>query len=478
MIFFLSRNWLVLFLFLNEQIIMVFNFKRRIYESLPSVIKRSVCLIPFAWLAGESYRMIYKRGVWFDQASHAELQKYQERELAAVLQFAVAQVPAYQHLRGVVEKYAPCEALKAFPLLDKDTVQANQELYLPYDFHKIPHYETTTGGTSGNQLKIYVDDCSQSVETAFMHRQWARVGYTPYHCKATFRGVSFSKLKPGVFWQHNPIYNELQFSPFHMSEANLGAYVEQLIQFRPSYLHGYPSALDVLAEYVLRHALIGKLPKISAVLLGSEGASSGQRERIENAFQTRVYSWYGHSERVVLAGECEMTRAYHHFPDYGILEIVDDQGHLCEKEGERGEIVGTGLYNRCMPLIRYRTGDYATRLSSQCACGRNWDRFTDVEGRWKQDMVIGTNGTRISLAALNMHGPLFERIVRYQYYQDKPGICVLKIMTAPGFTDQDRNMIETTYQKKVGEEVRFVVQSVDTIPLTARGKLKILDSRL
>lgn len=434
--------------------------------------------MPFSWLAGKSYRATLSRGYWFDSASREELRQYQEQELGKVLRFAVEQVPAYRSLRPEVQKLTPFESLKTFPLLDKDTVQVNQQDYLPYDFKKIPHYETTTGGTSGNQLKIFLDDNAQSVETGFMHRQWWRVGYTTRHRKATFRGVSFPNLKPGVFWQHNPIYNELQFSPFHMSEVNLEAYIDQIIDFAPAYFHGYPSALDVLAEYVLRHRLTDKMPPIKAVLLGSEGVSEVQRKRIERAFRTRAYSWYGHSERLVLAGECEKNSTYHHFPDYGILELIDDNGTTCEREGERGEIVGTGMLNFCMPLIRYRTGDYATRLKSQCECGRCWDRFTDVEGRWKQDMVIGKSGTRISTTALNMHGPLFERVVRYQYYQDKPGICLLKVMVAPEFTAQDRYDIEKAYKAKVGNEVQFHVQVVKEIPLTLRGKLKILDSKL
>lgn len=457
---------------------MSFNLKRYIYESLPIGIKNCVCLFPFPWLAGKAYRAVYRRRIWFDQANNAELKAWQERELGQVLRFAVEQVPAFQHLRAKVDKYSPFEALKFFPLLDKDTVQADQAQYLPRDFHKIPHYETTTGGTSGNQLKIYVDDCSQAVETAFMHRQWARVGYTPRHKKATFRGVAFPNLRSSEFWQHNPVYNELQFSPFHMTKANLWIYLKQLIRFNPTYLHGYPSALDVLAEYVLRHDLTAMMPRLNAALLGSEEASKAQRQRIEEAFQTRVYSWYGHSERVVLAGECEQTSAYHHFPDYGILEIVDEQGNSCDREGERGEIIGTGLYNRCMPLIRYRTGDYATRLEPRCSCGRAWDRFTDVVGRWKQDMVLGKNGARISLAALNMHGPLFAKVRRFQYYQETPGVCILKVMTSPEFTEGDRHAIESAYRAKVGEELSFAVQLVDDIPLTARGKLKMLDSRI
>ena len=457
---------------------MVFERKRALYDALPVPIKRSFCLIPFSWLAGKSYRDTYRRGDWFDRARREDIRQYQVRMLGDVLRFAVERVPAYQHMRTVVERFKPFEALKAFPLVDKDTVQANQQEYLPRDFMKIPHYETTTGGTSGNQLKIFLDDNSQSVEIGFMHRQWRRVGYKPRHRKATFRGVSFSNLKPRTFWQHNPIYNELQFSPFHMNEANLGAYIDQIIRFSPSYLHGYPSALDTLAEYVLRHSLAKKMPRIKAALLGSEGSSNGQRDRIERAFRTRVYSWYGHSERIVLAGECEKNSTYHHFPDYGVLEIIDDVGSTCDRDGERGEIIGTGLFNYCMPLIRYRTGDYATRLESQCNCGRCWDRFTNVEGHRKQDMVIGKSGTHISVAALNMHGPLFERVVRYQYYQDNPGVCILKVMVTPDFTDRDRLAIERAYERKVGEEVQFKSKVVDEIPLTVRGKLKMLDSRL
>jgi phenylacetate-CoA ligase len=416
---------------------MSFKFKRYFYESLPVPIKQCICLIPFSWWAGKDYRDTFARGPWFDQASYTELRQYQENELGQILRFAVDQVPAYQNLRSIVERHKPFDALKSFPLLNKDVVQANQNSYLPRDFMKVPHYETTTGGTSGNQLKIFLDDASQSIDMGFMHRQWHRVGYTPTHRKATFRGVSFPNLKPGVFWQFNPIYNELQFSPFHMSETNLGLYVEQIVRYRPTYFHGYPSAIDFLAEFVLRHDLTDKIPKISAAFLGSEGTSTDQRNRIEQAFRTRAFTFYGHSERVVLAGECEKNSNYHHFPDYGILEIIDDCGNSCDREGERGEIVGTGLLNRCMPLIRYHTGDYATRLLARCECGRCWDRFTDVEGRWKQDMIVGKGGSRVSIAALNMHGPLFNRVVRYQYYQDTIGFCILKVVVAPDFNIQN-----------------------------------------
>ena len=457
---------------------MAFTLKRKLYEAIPLPVKQSIALIPFSWLAGAAYRNNIKDGKKFESASRQEILAFQTLRLRETLEFATDQVPAYHRFKGIVARLSPFEALQDFPLLDKDILQADINNHLPRDFAKIPHYECTTGGTSGNQLQLFLDDASQAIDMACMHRQWARVGYTPQQRKATFRGVSFAGLKPGINWQYNPIYNEMQFSPFQMKDSTLDAYVEELIKFQPAFFHGYPSAISFLAEYVERKGLAVKLPKIHAVLLGSEGCLPTQRDCIERAFNTRVFSWYGHSERVILAGECEKNSTYHHFPDYGALEIITEDGTSCNIEGQRGELVGTGFLNRCLPLIRYRTGDYATRCNAKCECGREWDRFTDVEGRWKQDFIIGVGGARISAAALNMHGAIFDKVIRYQYYQDTIGKCELRLMVRPDFTNDDKLLVEKAYKSKIAGTLDMVVIIASDIPLTSRGKLKSIISTL
>ena len=247
----------------------------------------------------------------FETASREEVLAYQEVELGKTLRFVTEQVPAYGGLRSIVERLKPFEALREFPIIGKSALQDDMQSYLPRDLERIPHYEITTGGTSGNQLRLLVDDASQSVETAFVHRLWSRVGYTPRCRKATFRGVSFPDLKPDVYWQSNPIYNELQFSPFHMSESTMGLYVEALVRYDPSYFHGYPSAIDLLAEFVLRNGLTDRFKRLRAVLLASEGCPPSQAERMAKAFDARVFPIYGHSERLIMAGDCEVTDVYH-----------------------------------------------------------------------------------------------------------------------------------------------------------------------
>ena len=165
-------------------------------------------------------------------------------------------------------------------------------------------------------------------------------------------------------------------------------------------------------------------------------------------------------------------------PDYGYVEIIKEDGGPCYEEGDEGEIIGTNLFNFSMPFIRYKTGDWAKRLSSKCECGRNWDRITGVKGRWKKEFVVGSSGAKISTAALNMHGDLFNSVQRFQYFQDKPGEMVIKILPKKEFSSKSKDLIESAYKKKVGDELQVKIRIVDDIPLTKRGKVKMLDSRI
>ena len=137
---------------------MGFAFKRRFYEALPTAVKRPVAWIPFSFFAGKAYRETLARGKWMRSASRAEILAYQERELGKILAFAVAEVPAYQTLRSTVERLSAFGALEAFPLINKQMLQDNLPRYLPKSFARIPHFDVSTGGTSGNQLKFYLDD--------------------------------------------------------------------------------------------------------------------------------------------------------------------------------------------------------------------------------------------------------------------------------------------------------------------------------
>ncbi len=450
----------------------MFKFLRHVYEQAPSAFRWPVSWLPYSILAGSGYRATVRRCRELEFVPRREVLRHQEQLLEQLLRFAVEQVPFCQPYRDIVARSDPFEALARLPFLTKGDIQRRFDDLTPRSIGQIPHHTGVTGGSSGNQLAFLEDDSTYAREMGFMHSQWRRIGYRPNCRKATFRGTWLRNVTNRRFWQYNAIHNELQFSPFHMNEQTLALYIEQLIRFKPEFIHGYPSAVDTLAEYVLRYDLTQRIPLIRAALLGSEACSQTQRVRIEAAFRTRVYTWYGHSERTVLGGECECSHIYHMFPSYGILELIKENGDPCDV-GEQGEIVGTGFLNRSMPLIRYRTDDYAIRESHECECGRSWDRFSHVVGRRSfEGFILSKHGSRISEAALNVHDDCFAHVVRYQYYQRIPGQLVIRVIPNPVYSSVDEARIVASHAKKLWGEMDIVVQCVDSIPLTALGKQK------
>ena len=67
-----------------------------------------------------------------------------------------------------------------------------------------------------------------------------------------------------------------------------------------------------------------------------------------------------------LAGECECSKNYHIFFEYGYFELVDENGNVIEDANKQGEIVVTSFEMTAMPLIRYKTGDFAEYVAGKC----------------------------------------------------------------------------------------------------------------
>ena len=85
-------------------------------------------------------------------------------------------------------------------------------------------------------------------------------------------------------------------------------------------------------------------------------------------------------------------------PELIIVEIIGDDD-LPVADGQAGEIVITTLGVEGMPLLRFRTGDIAAKVTEPCACGRHSYRLTPLIGR-KHNM-IKLKGTTIYPPAIN-----------------------------------------------------------------------------
>lgn len=437
-------------------------------------------IVPIEYrLGGSSFKKQLEHIQKTDRLPRHELIKLQETEILRILKHAVQNIPYYKDIK-LDDSCSAYENLQKFPIIDKQTMQENLNQFIVKDVSTHNAYQVTTGGTSGNTLSFYLDNATYGKEWAFIVALWERVDYSLGDKIVAFRGVDFKDSGKNKFWQLNTIYNALELSPFQMSDAYLSKYIDKINKYKPLFFHGYPSALTILAKYVETNN-VHNIPKIKAVLAGSENIYPGQAVFIEKTLKTRFFSWYGQSEKVILAGECEHSHDYHVFLQYGYTEIIDKDGNTIpwENIGERGELVGTSFMNMSMPFIRYKTGDFVTVAGWGCKeCGREYPMIKDVRGRWLQEMLIGNSGALISLTALNMHSNVFDNVQQYQFYQEKKGEVILNIIRKDTYIDKDTINIKTNLSKKLGNEVDLIISFVDEISRTKSGKYRFLIQKL
>jgi phenylacetate-CoA ligase len=89
------------------------------------------------------------------------------------------------------------------------------------------------------------------------------------------------------------------------------------------------------------------------------------------------------------------------------VEILRPDGRLA-RLGERGEITVTGGFNHVLPLVRYRTGDYASwatdgRPVLVDLVGRAPIRFRRADGRWINNHEIGHALAHLPISQFRAH---------------------------------------------------------------------------
>jgi phenylacetate-CoA ligase len=456
---------------------------KRLLENLPPDLRRALesagSWLPRQLIYGSTFRSTRAHLIRSQWRSAEEHRAYQSGKLRQLVHYVYETVPYYRRVmdeRGLrPEAFESLDDLRRLPFVDKATVRENLDEMVSSAVEESRRDLVSTGGTSGEPLKLWLGRGRSSVEWAFMTMQWSRIGYKLGDRRAILRGWAPPNAEKSLSEIH-PLLDEVVLSTFHLTREQFPRYVDLIRRFGARFLQAYPSSAEMLCRY-LRDAPDAEPLPLRGVLLSSESLYPDQRRLIEETTGARVFSYYGQSEKVLMGGECEESSDYHFFPDYGILEVVDQDGEPVGA-GERGQIVGTSLVNWTTPLLRYRTDDLGTVADSPCSCGRHYPRLTEIEGRWHQEWIVGRQGQYFSITALNSHSLTFDTVERFQVRQERPGEAELLVVAGPGFTDRTADECAREYQERTGGEVEFRGRVVEDIPLTQRGKFKFVDQRL
>ena len=419
----------------------------------------------------KTYKFLKKSQFW----NREKLEKYQLQQLSKLLNQAYTNVPYYRKLFDEKnlkpEDIKSIEDLQKIPYLTRKDIKDNIEELKAKNYPKSKFELSWTGGSTGKLLIFYIEKgvwMSELMAYGRIQMEWA--GHSLFD-----KGVQISgNEKP---YQYQLLGRTLVLSSFCMNDEYLPIFIKKIQRLKPKYIRGYPSALTNLAKYMKKNN-IESFPSVKSIICFAETLYDWQREFLENIFKCHIYNHYGLRESVAIGGTCSHTDYFHMFPEYGIIELIGKDGKPVKKEDEIGEIVGTGFHTHIFPFIRYRTGDLGVYTNKKCSCGNNYTLLKKIEGR-EQELVVLKSKQIMPLTGIyglvEMSSP---NVNIYQYYQEREGELVLNIVKTQDYSEKDSQEIKQKFQKKFGNELNLTISFVDEIPLTKRGKHKLLIQNL
>lgn len=399
--------------------------------------------------------------------SYEKLCEYRDVKLKGMIKHCYETVPYYtkqfNELGIDYREIKTVEDLKVLPLLTKQMVKDNFSDFIstvaPSDKMIVAH----TSGTTGSGFKFYTTN-----ETAI--EQWAvwwrfrralGIGFGTWCALLGGRSVVPVNSSKPPFYRLNTPCKQVYFSTYHMNEDNMKWYIKELERKELKWIHGYPSAINLLAGFMLSHNV--KLSyQVEHITIGAENLLLSQIEKIEKAFNVTPYQHYGLSEGVANFSQ-NRNRDMYVDEDYAAVEFIN------EREGGSYEVIGSTLSNYAMPLLRYQTGDIASVKITP-----NSRLVTALDGR-SEDYVTLPNGAKIG--RLDHVFKDMVNIKEAQIVQRKREKVVLRVVKNPAYTDDDERMLyRETSQRLNGIDI--AIEYVELIPRSRSGKLRFVVSEL
>lgn len=333
------------------------------------------------------------------------IRAYQEELLRKQIAYLAEHSPYYRRMfaEQAIDPASirTIEDLQRIPFTEKRDLQARNTEFLCCDPTRIIDY-VTTSGTSGDPVTF---GCSeQDLERLAYNecKSFACAGLTPESVvqlmttldKRFMAGMAYfnglRKLGAGVIRAGNGI-PELQW--------------DTIQRLHPDAIMCVPSFILRLIDYAEQNGIDYHHCSVKRIIGIGEGLRDQHFElnllgqRIHDKWpEVQLFATYSSTEMSATFSECEYGCGGHLHPELIIVEIIGEDNRPVP-DGEVGEVVVTTLGVEAMPLLRFRTGDMASKRTEQCRCGRNSYRLSPLVGR--KNNMIKLKGTTIYPPAIN-----------------------------------------------------------------------------
>lgn len=360
------------------------------------------------------------------------------------------------------------------PVLEKNMVRENIDRMKASCISKRHIGTTSTGGSTGIPLKIYVDKRFHWEIVGWrMFKQWAispgdNVGIIHRRVPISFIGKLKNRL---LWWPTKRIY----LNASSIDDDDVQHFVDDIIRKKIVWLQGYVGGLERVADYILANQITIKTLKM--VWATSAPLLANVRLKMESAFRCKIMNQYGCCEVPNIAMQCCKGEHLHINNDVVHIDILNSEGHIVMDE--EGDILVTNLESRAFPLIKYRLGDRGTILSQHCICGSPFPLLKQIKGRIS-DAIYTPSGVYIDGCYLttlfDKYSTLFNQ---FQIFQHKDYSVTIYVKTykndelTRNALDYVKNRLSTDTKNEIPINISIVKHIEDD-----RGKIRYILSEI
>ncbi len=432
-------------------------YKSKLYKKAPVLIQELLinikALIYKALRENYLYKNRFKELLKNAQLSREELTALNKKLLTEQLDYAKKHCDFYQSINS--------SKIEDFPVILKDNIREMPSRFISNDKNIKYFFKSQTGGTTGKPLQLKANLMAIIEDHAQSARQITWTGLKPTDRKLWLRADLIVPLEQSntPFWRRNIVDNMLMMSVYHINANTIAQYVDKINSYKPQLIQAYPSSICLLAHLIDASEHKIETP-INAIILSSESFTKEETALIERVFNSKIYSWYGLSERVATVGTC--SKGYQHLiEDYGFYEF--DQNN---------QLLATGFHNKAMPLIRYNTGDEFIDIDlnySPCLCGLPFKKVGGIKGR-AGDYLVASNGNKVTI--FNHIPKYVTGLIELQLEQIHKLKLIAKVVVGSNFSMTSKAQLVKNVKHYLGQDMEVELITVDRIPRTKSGKFR------
>jgi len=425
-------------------------------------------LVPLPVKYGSEFRRTFAFLQKSQYGSREEIESYQWQRIQALVIYAYEHVQYYRQTfdrAGIhPQDIKTHDDYRRIPVLYKENVVENFELFKSDEFEKLAPISTVTGSSTRDGLRLYRSERAEVVRKSVVWRHFFNIGFR-------FRDRRAQLTVPLNFVRNiyeMPLdYNEnlLMIDSRAITPGFSPQIYRRLQAFSPKMLFCQPSNAVMFVEYCKQNGL----PPLSIpiVYVLGEKVYPEYHEILADYFGGRIVQFYGNRENTASVGELEDGRMYIN-SDFCYLEFESAEGNPVL--GQPADIISTALENYAFPLIRYHTEDVGVLHGHPDGALRNFPVMEIVGGRGK-DLLLTRNGLILPQTNPFLKSIMFDRYKRIQLEQKSLDDLVVRIVPTSAFdVDNDRQLLESSFTKYFNGQFKIAVEVVEEISRTSTGK--------